>query len=195
MALARPPAPRTEFEHAEVAFHRNRAKLAITSDSTVAVAYMLQPRIVFHSITGDVISRRDRGSHLETKVKALQGSRGQVHVVPEAQTRYDYLDLAVTTQALLALYSGRTEASHGPAAALGRTLEVFSPQGMLLGAVLVASDLMAIEVDEERSLLYGLGSAPDEQSDRAYLYVFSLTSIVGIGSPHPPPNSRIHRQR
>ncbi len=74
--------------------------------------------------------------------------------------RFGYIDIAVTSGRIYGLYSGRTRAGNRGRANFGQQIHVFDWSGELIEVTDVERDLIAIAVDADDSLLYGVSHDP-----------------------------------
>lgn len=79
----------------------------------------------------------------------------------DAQSRFGYLDTVSTTDGFLALYSGRTRASHPGAANFGAEVHELGWNGVLRAIHALDSDVIAIAWHEPERLLYAIRHDPE----------------------------------
>jgi hypothetical protein len=96
----------------------------------------------------------------EPQYAVVEGSRG-LTFAPTRNTRYGYIDLAVTKQHVFGLFSGRTEISHPGRDNYAEYVHVFDWEGAFLDAYHLDEDLFVIAVDEEGRRLYGARHLPE----------------------------------
>lgn len=102
-------------------------------------------------------------------------SDGPLHVEPKYETRYDgdrpamatgadlrfgYVDASGSNRYVFALFSGRTREGASGRHYLGRFVHVFDWQGTFIQAIELDADVIAIAVDEDSRVLYGLRHDP-----------------------------------
>lgn len=170
----------------ELAYHSNRARSAVTSDGVVVLARFLRPQLELYDLSGRHIRTTGTVAPAENDLLVVMDAFGRAHVSPTEDTRYEYLDLAIGSLHIYALYSGRSEHSHGPEGTWGSQLHVFSRQGDFERAVPIGTDLSAIEVDESRGVLYGIG--PSARGEKSALHAFPLHQVfrwAETESAHP----------
>jgi hypothetical protein len=167
----------------EVGYHRGRARLAMAPGGLVVLARLLQPRLEFYDLSGRLVAKSIDAWVGENPLRIVRDPAGQARVLSDPDTRYAYLDLAVAWGRVLALYSGRSERSNGSAAPNGNVIQVFSVAGECLGTAVLTVDLNAIEVDEEQSMLFGVG--PGVEGQRGTLYAFRLSDILRVPARAP----------
>ena len=164
-------------EELEVAYHLNRARVGVTSDSLIVLARFLRPQLEFYNLSGHRLYGTGNVASTDNDVEAVEDVSGRIHAVPTEYTRYAYVDLTIDSSHVVALYSGRSESADGPGAVHGEQIRVFSRHGVFERSVLVGTDLDAIQVDESRGLLYGVG--PSNRGDEhGVLYAFPLREIL-----------------
>jgi len=74
--------------------------------------------------------------------------------------RFGYIDVAVTSEHIYGLYSGRTRAGNRGSANFGDQIHVFDWSGTLADVIEVQRDLIAIAVDADAGTLYGVSHDP-----------------------------------
>lgn len=156
--------------------HRNRARLAIGGGHLVVLARLLQPRLEFYDLSGKLVAKTSDAWVGENPLRIVRDPAGASRVLPHPDTRYAYLDLAVAAGRVLALYSGRSDRSHGSRAANGSEIHVFSFAGERLMTAVLSVDLNAIEVDAEQRMLFGVG--PGADGEDSALYAFRLGNVL-----------------
>lgn len=164
-------------EETEVAYHLNRARVGVTPDSLIVLARFLRPQLEFYDFSGHQRYVTGNTSGTNNGVEAVEDQFGRAHATPTEDTRYAYVDLSIGSSHVFALYSGRSEKADGPAAVHGNQVVVFSQHGTFERSVPLGTDIDAIQVDEPRGLLYGIGPSAQD-SLRGTLYAFPLSAIL-----------------
>lgn len=75
--------------------------------------------------------------------------------------RFGYVDVATTADRIYALFSGRTRGEYPGSATFGRDVHVYDWDGNLTERFAVSQDLIAIAVDAESDMLYGIRHHPE----------------------------------
>ena len=122
-----------------------------------AVATRFADRLEIYDGTGALIAEGDRHYGFEPAFDAERSDRS-VRMVSGGEARFGYLDIATTDSHVYALFSGRTRAEGR--ANYGNTVHVFDWDGNLEGVLRLDADVIALAVEPEGSVLYGVRHDP-----------------------------------
>jgi hypothetical protein len=101
---------------------------------------------------GELVRRIDGPFPFEPVFEVKMGEQGPSLATGE-DLRFGYVDVAVTSERIYALFSGRTRAGHPGEAIYGRDVHVFDWEGTLRSVLHLDADAMAIAVDPVRDRL------------------------------------------
>src|ERR1700752_951334 len=187
MRYAGTPLQVSPLEDLEVAYHLNRARLGVTSDSVVFLARFLRPQLEFYNLSGRRVYVAGAEISSDSQVIGVEDATGRIHAIPTDRTQFAYLALPIGSSRVFTLYSGRSEHSEGPAAVHGNLIRVFSSRGVLEQSASLSVDLDAIQVDESHGMLYGVGQSTDGDDQHGILYAFRLSEILRRSVRDTPP--------
>lgn len=113
--------------------------------------YDLKTMALERSIAGPVVTKLD--------FSVVNVAEKPVFTLSD-ESRYSYLDVAVTDRDIVALYSGREMRKHRTSLGLGEQLHIFTWDGRLRGIWYLKEPLQQIALDPATHTLYGLRWKP-----------------------------------
>ncbi len=133
----------------------------VTSTGTrMAVAYQWSDRIDIYDVGRRELERSIAGP-VETKLDfAVAKLNGNTIFTLSDETRFSYVDVAVTDDLILGLFSGSEKREGGQSFGLGRQIHAFTWDGRPVGTWQLQDPLQQIEVDPATGTLYGLRWKP-----------------------------------
>lgn len=112
-----------------------------------------------YTAEGELMRRIDGPFPFEPEFQVKDGERGAALATGE-NLRFGYVDVAVATDRIYALFSGRTRAGHPENAVYANQVHVFDWSGALLSVLHLDADAMAIAADPARDRLLAVQHLP-----------------------------------
>lgn len=153
------PTPSSDSSEASRWVHIGKAR-ANRDRTLLAVSAQHAGRLDIYRVHDWQARSADAPFPFEPEYAVVEGSRGPTFA-PTRDTRFGYIDLAVTEQHIFGLFSGRTEISHPGRDNYAEYIHVFDWRGRFLGAYRLDEDVFVIAVDEGERKLYAARHLPE----------------------------------
>lgn len=138
----------------DVRAHAYQSVTATNPDHTlIVVATRYADRLTILSLDGEVVAEGQRPFHFEPQYRVVKGLK-KLTVEFDDDVRFGYISIATTTNAIYALFSGKTHEDSG-IAATGSIIHIFDWRGNFVGVMQLNADLSAITADSKEEILFG----------------------------------------
>jgi hypothetical protein len=124
-----------------------------------AVASRYAGRLEILKRDGSLVARAAVPVAFEPAYRVVKNKAGEVKVAKDSSARVGYLDLAVDSQYVYALFSGRRDADSGMYAA-GQSIHVFGWDGKLKGLLTLPAPANTLALDEQSGRFVAMHPTP-----------------------------------